>query len=164
MTLIFPISGSTALSGIQFGLTEIASGLALSKSVGSLFSRPRDAAIFQLLASQGVRVRSVPPWLQSFVLPRATSMHGNGMRRVQGPVLMDELSVNDLEGFISIVVLCTRYVGTVESITYLVSCGPTSAPKGDLHSILRMVQAKLAPVGARTTHWWDSNAVHRHRE
>lgn len=105
---------------MQFGFNELASGLILAKQIGSIFSRQRDADIFGLISECGVSVTSVPAWMKDFKLARSTKIHGNSMRIVQGPKAMKDVQVEDIEGFAAIVVLCTRYVETVESMVHLV--------------------------------------------
>jgi len=122
MTLVFAAgSENSKLLQVQFGLNELASGLILSKHFGSVFSRQNDASIFRLISQQcGVSIKSVPAWLKDFRLSRSTKMHGLSMRILQGPRLMEDIRIDDIEGFAAVIVLCTRYAEPMESALFMV--------------------------------------------
>ena len=116
MTLQFSAAGQ--LQHLSLGLPEIASALAIGKSIGSLFTRQSDASIFTVLEEKfEVRVLSVPPWLEDVKFTRATHLHGQNMRRIKGPTAMESTKIHSLEGLATFVVLCCRYT---ESVTNMV--------------------------------------------
>lgn len=115
MTAVVSRVGS--LQQIQWGVNELASGLYVGKVVGSLLTRKRDADVFRVLESQyGVKVRSLPSWLEGVGLKRPFVAFGESLRRIEGDVTMEELDVRALQGLATFVVLCCRYVDSDKAI------------------------------------------------
>jgi len=111
MTLVFGTKEVKGLQQINFGVNELVSALTLSKQVGSLFSRKQDAQVFNVLQeSYGMSVSWLPPWLMDFSFARATSIHGSDMRTVEGPLLMQDVELGDIEGIATVIVLIAEYV------------------------------------------------------
>lgn len=109
------------LQQINFGVNEIVSALTLSKQAGSLFSRKQDAQVFDVLQENyGISVSWLPPWLMDFSFARATSIHGSDMRRVEGPLLMQDVALRDIEGMAAVIVLTTKYIEPIDTIVGLV--------------------------------------------
>lgn len=101
---------------VQFGLDKLASGTALAKRIGSVFSRQCDATNSTLLSEKcGLSVREVPPWLQHFQLSRMPVLRRDEMRIINNPELIQDVVVGELEGFLVVIVICTRYTEPEES-------------------------------------------------
>ena len=115
MTLVVGVSNG--LQQLQLGFNELASALVIGKIVGTAFTRRSDAEVFNILESEyGVRLRAMPDWMKNFRFSRAGVIHGQGMRRLDCTRLMDNIDVESLQGFASIVVLCCRYVMPINVI------------------------------------------------
>ncbi len=109
MTLVLGIPNG--LQQLQLGFNELASALVIGKIVGTAFTRHRDAEVFNILENMyEVRLRAIPDWMRNFQFSRAGVIHGQGMRRLNCTRLMDNIDVESLQGFASIIVLCCRYV------------------------------------------------------
>ncbi|KAK0507671.1 hypothetical protein JMJ35_009560 [Cladonia borealis] len=109
MTLVWGVSNG--LQQLQLGFNELASALVVGKIVGTAFTRHNDAEVFSILEkSYEVRFKAIPEWMQSFQFSRAGVIHGQGMRRLNCTSMMDNIDVESLQGFASIVVLCCRFV------------------------------------------------------
>ena len=109
MTLV--LSGAGRLSQIQWGVNELASSLFVGKQVGTILTRKFDADVFRVLQAQyGVKVKSIPMWMENIRLNRNFSILGDGMRRINGATTMEELQINSLQGVATFMVLCCRYV------------------------------------------------------
>lgn len=115
MTLVVGISNG--LQQLQLGFNELASALVIGKIVGTAFTRHSDAEVFNILVNEyEVRLRAIPDWMRNFQFSRAGVIHGQGMRRLDCTSLMDNIDVESLQGFASIVVLCCRYVMPIDVI------------------------------------------------
>ena len=115
MTLVVGVSNG--LQQLQLGLNELASALVIGKIVGTAFTRHSDAEVFNILENEyEVRLRAIPDWMRNFQFSRAGVIHGQGMRRLDCTSLMDNIDVESLQGFASIVVLCCRYVMPINVI------------------------------------------------
>ena len=130
MTLVLNPHGG--LQQLQFGVNELTSAFVIGKLVGSCFSRDGDAKIFDVLEKNfDVRVTKIPIWLQFFQFSREGVVHGQQMRRLPCPNLMNHVEIESLEGIASVVVLCCRYAESAETIAgYLediIGKGKTSA-------------------------------------
>ncbi|KAF2266856.1 hypothetical protein CC78DRAFT_531297 [Lojkania enalia] len=121
MTLVFGTSSAGnrgALQQIQLGINELASAFVIGKSIGSVVSRDSDATIFRILEDDfGVRVHSIPVWLENFRFPRRGTVYGQGMSRHDCQGLMQGIKVRSLQGVASIIVLCCRFSESVDRIT-----------------------------------------------
>ncbi|KAF2113456.1 hypothetical protein BDV96DRAFT_648414 [Lophiotrema nucula] len=118
MTLVLGTkSDARGLQQINFGVNEIVSALTLSKQFGSLFSRKQDAQVFDVLRNNyDMSIDWVPPWLADFKFSRATSIHGCDMRRVEGPLLLQDVELKTIEGIAAVVVLIAKYADSVDRI------------------------------------------------
>lgn len=128
MTLV--LNGAGRLQQIQWGVNELASSLFVGKQVGTVLSRKSDTKIFRVLQTQyGVKVKSIPPWMESLDLNRNFSVLGEGMRRIDGATSMEEVSIHtgcgDVHG--SLLPLCANHSQTLrfsdskETATYMSS-------------------------------------------
>lgn len=145
MTLVFTTATAGALQSVQLGLNEIASALVIGKTVGSVFTRPADASIFNLLEAEfDVRVLSIPSWLENVSFSRSTVLHGENMRPINGPVWMNGIQITSLEGLATFIVLCCRYTESVRSIEDILE----RLIRGDLTTIVHggKFKSKLARV------------------
>lgn len=99
MTLV--LNGAGRLQQIQWGVNELASSLFVGKQVGTILSRKSDTKIFRVLQTQyGVKVKSIPPWMESLDLNRNFSVLGESMRRIDGATSMEEVQIHTgLYGF-----------------------------------------------------------------
>ena len=105
------------LQQLQFGFNELASALVIGKIVGTAFTRQTDAEVFNILESKyEIRLKTTPDWLKSFRFSRTGVIHGQGMRRLNCSGLTDNIDVESLQGFASMVVLCCRYAMTTDVI------------------------------------------------
>ena len=108
MTLVLGVPNG--LQQLQLGFNELASALVIGKIVGTAFTRQTDAEVFNILEFKyEVRLKAIPDWMRTFKFSRAGVIHGQGMRRLNCSSLMDNIDVESLQGFASIVVLCCRY-------------------------------------------------------
>ena len=115
MTLVLGVANG--LQQLQFGFNELASALVIGKMVGTAFTRQTDAEVFNILEYKyEVRLKAIPDWMKSFQFSRTGVIHGQGMRRLKCSSLMDNIDVESLQGFASIVVLCCRYVMSTNAI------------------------------------------------
>lgn len=115
MTLVLGVANG--LQQLQFGFNELASALVIGKIVGTAFTRQTDAEVFNVLESKyEVRLKAIPDWMRSFQFSRSGVIHGQGMRRLNCSNLMDNIDVESLQGFASMVVLCCRYAMTTDVI------------------------------------------------
>ena len=104
------ISNVGALSSIQWGINEVASSLFVAKHVGTLLSRKTDSNFFNVLEQDfHVKVRKVPTWIQNFVFPRRFSIRAQDFRQIDGDVCIDDVRIEQLQGFATLLVLCCRY-------------------------------------------------------
>ena len=108
MTLVLGVPNG--LQQLQLGVNELASALVVGKVLGTAFTWYSDAGVFNVLENKyEVRLRAIPDWMRNFQFSRAGVIHGQGMRRLNCTNLMDNVVVESLQGFASIVVLCCRY-------------------------------------------------------
>lgn len=115
MTLVMGVANG--LQQLQFGFNELASALVIGKMVGTAFTRQTDAEVFNILEYKyEVRLKAIPDWMRSFQFSRNGVIHGQGMRRLNCSSLMDNIDVESLQGFASMVVLCCRYTMTTDAI------------------------------------------------
>lgn len=115
MTLVLGLPNG--LQQLQFGFNELASALVIGKMVGTAFTRQIDAEVFNILEYKyEVRLKVIPDWMRGFRFSRNGVIHGQGMRRLNCSSLMDNIDVESLQGFASMVVLCSRYAMTTDAI------------------------------------------------
>ena len=115
MTLVLGVANG--LQQLQFGFNELASALVIGKIVGTAFTRQTDAEVFDILEYKyEVRLKAIPEWMRTFQFSRTGVIHGQGMRRLNCSGLMDNIEVESLQGFASMVVLCCRYAMTTDVI------------------------------------------------
>ena len=115
MTLVLGVANG--LQQLQFGFNELASALVIGKIVGTAFTRQTDAEVFNILeAKYEVRLKAIPDWMRSFQFSRTGVIHGQGMRRLNCSSLMENIDVESLQGFASMVVLCCRYAISTDAI------------------------------------------------
>ena len=115
MTLVLGVANG--LQQLQFGFNELASALVIGKIVGTAFTLQTDAEVFNILEYKyEVRLKAIPDWMRSFQFSRTGVIHGHGMRRLNCSSLMDNIDVESLQGFASMVVLCCRYAMTTDVI------------------------------------------------
>ena len=115
MTLVLGVANG--LQQLQFGFNELASALVIGKIVGTAFTLQTDAEVFNILEYKyEVRLKAIPDWMRTFQFSRTGVIHGQGMRRLNCSSLMDNIDVESLQGFASMIVLCCRYVMSTNAI------------------------------------------------
>jgi hypothetical protein len=112
MTLQLSLASSAAagsLASLGFGPNEIASSLVIAKHIGSYFSRDENANLFFVYESHlGVRVTSVPRWLENVVFERTSMIMRGGLNLIRGPRSMSNVEMSKLEGVATFIVLVLK--------------------------------------------------------
>ena len=141
MTLVLGVANG--LQQLQFGFNELASALVIGKIVGTAFTRQTDAEVFNILeAKYEVRLKAIPDWMRSFQFSRTGVIHGQGMRRLNCSSLMENIDVESLQGFASMVVLCCRYAMSTDAIVRVLEGFLSSGQEA-------ILPGKLADPGTR---------------
>lgn len=109
MDIIRSNSGPPVISSLR--ANELASAITIGKAVGSVVSRQSDAGIFDAFSQQyGVRVTSLPPWLEGISLDRSGVILGSQQREIPCPNTMPGVKLRSVHGIATLMVLITRYV------------------------------------------------------
>ena len=107
----------------QLGVNEIASCVIVGKAIGSLFTRQSDAAVFTPLAREyGLFVRELPKYLHNVELDRPGSFLASNQRRVQASSVLEDVTLDSIEGIATFLVLILRHVeATGDLVDYVES-------------------------------------------
>lgn len=117
MTLVLKTPNTWGVQNVQLGLNELAASLAVSKYCGSVFTRREYSNLFDVAeASFDLRMRDLPPWLQNIHFDRSCMIHGERMRPIKVPSIMDDVDKFKLSGVAVFVTLCTSIVEDNSSI------------------------------------------------
>ena len=115
MTLVINNLGKVIQT--QFGITEIASAIAVGKVVGTIFTRQQDAAVFKPLSLKyGIHFTRLPPYLENVTLDRSGNLLGERQRVIRCDSKMPGIEVNSVDGIATFLVLIIRYVETPHDI------------------------------------------------
>jgi hypothetical protein len=101
----------------QLGVNEIASVITVGKYVGSLWTRKRDAVIFDALVEKyEIFMRRIPDYLAAVTFSRSGTALGAGQRRIAVPDTLPDIQLNSIDGIATFVILVLRYVESPEDI------------------------------------------------